>query len=304
MAWFNFLVMGPFVAGIVLALVWRLTGGRKSGLLADGIGVSVVAGLVLVMGGAAVRLLAGPLPLTLNLPKEFWDWYPDYGYASPMVLGIVGIVIVAFPVRARSGQGTAELAPRTPLSYARGWWFITPAAALALIITFSIAAGAASQPDEVTGRYTLYMVDLGGERAMGTTIYGWFYSVPSLILIGVMFAVAAINLVLIARPALNEDQWRDVHTRAVRTRNVIRITTGALLVHLGLIFGSLAGTASVRSSFSTSEGSVAFWTTFAALQPVLIGASAVAAALGFALWAAVALSAIPTRRRLLAAARS
>lgn len=305
MALLYFMVLGPVAAGIVLALAWWLTWGRKEGFPTGRVGASALAaGLILLLGGVVVRLLAGPLQLVLDVPSGLSGWYRDYGYAYPLVLGILGVVIVAFPVRARSGRGTAELAPRTPVSYARGWWFITPAVVLALIVTFTVAAGAASQPDQTTGRYTMYLLDLGGERAMGTSIYGWFYSVPCLILMGIMITIASIDLVLIARPALDHDHERDVYVRTVRTRNVVLVGTGALLVHLGLIFGSLAGTASLRSLFSTSNGSVASWTPFAALQPVLVGASIVAAGFGFMLWAAVALSAIPTRRRLRAVARA
>jgi len=305
MAWLYFMVLGPVAAGIVLVVVWWLIWGRKMGLPASTAGASALAaGLILLFVGVLVRLLAGPLALVLHIPTELWGWYSDYRFTYPLVLGIIGLVIVALPVQARSGRGTAELAPRTPLSYAKGWWLITPAVVLALIVTFTIAAGAASQPDEVTGRYTMYLVDLGGERAMGTSIYGWFYSVPCLILMGIMIAIATTNLVLIARPALDQNQERDVQTRIVRTRNVFLVGTGALLVHLGLICGSLAGTAMLRAGFSTSEGGMTIWTTFAALQPALAGASRVAAALGFMLWVAVAVSAIPPRRRRPTATRS
>lgn len=305
MAWLYFMVLGPVAAGIVLASVWWLVRGRDSGLPGGSLAAfSLAAGLTLLFGGVAVRLMDGPLPLLLDVPSGVWDWYSDYRFAIPLWLGIIGLVLVAFPVQARSGRGAADLTHRTPVSFASGWWFVTPAAVLALTLIVTFAAGAVSEPDEVTRRYTMYSVDLGGERGMGTSIYGWFYSVPCLILMGVMIVISILDLVLISRPSLDHNQERDVHSRTVRTRNVLLVGTGALLVHLGLIFGSLAGPASVRSWFPTSEGTVTFWTTFAALEPVLRGASSVAAALGFALWAAVALSAIPSRRLAPAAARS
>lgn len=304
MAWFYLWTLGPVIAGVVLAFVWWLIWARRKGLPGGSVGAfSLAAGLLLLLGGFALRLMGTSL-LPLEFPLEFWLWYMDYWFAIPLVLGIFGMVFLAFPVRARSGRGVAELTPRTPVSFARGWWFVTPVVILALTLIVTVTAGAASQPDPETGHYTMYFVDLGGERGMGTNIYGWYSSTPSLILMGVMVVIAILNLVLIARPALDNNHERDVCIRTARTRNVLAVGTGALLVHLGIIFYSLAGTASIRSEFTTTEGNVRFWTTFAALEPVLRGASLVATVVGFAFWAAVALSAIPSRRLAQATNRS
>lgn len=300
-----FMVLGPVLAGIILAVVWWLLSGRKQVLPRGSISTfTVVTGLLLVLTGVVVRLLTGPLSLQLTLPSWFWEWYLSWRFTGPLVLGILGMALLAFPIRARTGSGSAELTPRTPLSFAKRWWLATPAAVIVLVLIVTVTAGSASQPDPETGHYTMYFVDLGGERGMGTNIYGWFNSVPCLILIGVMTVIAFVDLFLIARPALGHNPSRDSAIRAIRTRNVLAVATGALLVHLGLIFGSLAGTASIRSSFATSEGTVAFWTTFAALGPWLSAASSVTAALGFALWAMVALSAIPSSRLTPTAVRS
>src|SRR5690554_312988 len=291
------MVLGPVFAGVVLAFVWWFIRGRKNRIpRSRASAFSLAAGLLLVFGGVAARL-TGVAPLWLpDVPNEFWRWFGDFRFAVPLALGILGMVLLALPVRARGGHGSADLTPRTALSFARGWWFVTPAVTLVLTVAITVAAGAVSQPDPESGHYTMYFVDLGGERGMGTNIYGWFNSVPSLILMGIMIVVAIVNLVLITRPALDSNQERDVRTRTVRSRNALAVATGALLLHVGIVLGSLAGTASVRSSFAVGDGTVSFWTTFAALEPVLRQASVVAAVVGFAFWAAVALSAIPSRR--------
>ena len=296
MTWFYFVVLGPVFAGILLALAWWLIWGRKRQLSGGGVGAFTVAAGLLLGGGNVVLLLLGTGLFPLQLPPGYWVWFQDYRFTAPLLLGIVGMLLLAFPVQGRSGRGVADLTPRTPLSFARGWWFVAPALLLALILTVTVTAGAASRPDPSTGHYTMYFVDLGGERGMGSSIYGWYNSVPCLILMGVLIIVASVDLVLVARPTPAPNREQDVHIRRVRTGNVLAIGTSALLLHLGFILSSLAGTASITSSFSTSEGSVTFWTTFAGLQPVLIGASAVAAALGLALCVAVVLSAIPSRR--------
>jgi hypothetical protein len=297
-----FILLGPVGAGIALALLWWLIGAFRRRFAGVALSRhSLVAGLTLVIGGVGSRLLSGALPLVLDVPRPLQDWHADYRFAVPLCLGILGLALLGLPGRTQSVRGAADLKPRTALSFVRGWWFVTPAAALALILTLTLAAGAASEPDDQTGLYTTYQVDLGGGRAMGTSIYGWFFSVPALISLGIMLVVATLALFLIARPALDLDKEQDVYVRTVRSRNVILIGTGALFVHLGLVFGSLAGTASMRSTFSIEDGALAFWTTFAALQPALAVLSSVTAALGFALWTVVALSGVAPRPRVLIA---
>lgn len=292
-------VFGSLVAGIVLALVWRLVWGHKPALPVGSVsGFTLAAAFLAVLSEIAIRLMDVSFLLPFDVPRYLSERYRDYGYTIPLLLGILGLVLLAFPVRARGGRGAAELTRRSLVSFVRGRWFAPPSVLLALILFITITAGAASQPDHETGRYTMYFVDLGGERGMGTGIYGWFYSIPAMILTGILIVVTIVGLFLVARPPLAEDREQDICVRTTRCRNIIAAGTGALLLHLGLIFSSLAGTASVRSVFTTSEGPVKFWTTFSALEPTFIVASMLCAALGAALWVSIGLSAIPSRQRV------
>lgn len=298
MVWSMFLVLGPLLTGLILALAWWLLWGRQTGL-PEGSNrvIPALAGLLLLFGVLAERLVGVPLILPFEVPMVASAWYIDYRFTVPLLLGILGLVLLAFPAHARTGRGAAELSPRTPTSFGRRWWFVAPAVLVALIVLTTVIAGTASSPHPSTGRYMMYFVDIGGQGVMGGTIYGWFYSVPCLILLAILLAVAFLDLFLISRPALDSEHRLDVHVRTARTRTVLAVTTGALLVHLGLILESLAGTASMRGQFTGVDGTVNSWTTFAALQPVLFGASLVALALGVALWVSVILSAIPSRQR-------
>lgn len=297
MAWLYLLIFGPLVAGVILALVWWLIWGRKTALpVGPARGFTLAAGLLGLLGEIAMTLLGTPFLLPFAVSRYLSAWYADYRFAIPLLLGILVLVLLAFPVHARGGQGAAELTRRSFVSFVRGRWFVAPGVLLALILLITIVAGAASQPDPMSGRYTMYFVDLGGERGMGTSIYGWFNSVPAMIITGVLIVITIIGLSLIARPALAEDREQDVHVRTIRSRNIVAAGSGALLLHLALIFSSLAGTASIRSIFSTSEGPVRFWTTFSALEPAFNIASILCAVLGVAFWACIALSAIPLRR--------
>lgn len=297
MMWLYLLVFGSLIAGVILALLWWLIWGRKRGLPVGSVSrFTLAAGLLFPLGEIVMRLMDTSILVPFRLPPSLIEWYGDYRFTIPLLLGILGIVILAFPVQARDRQGSAELTRRSLVSFSRGRWFVVPGVILAFDLLITVVAGAASQPEPTTGRYTTYFVDLGGERGMGTSIYGWFYSVPAMILMCILIVLTIVGLSFIARPALAEDREQDIRARTIRSRNIITAATGALLLHLGLIFGSLSATSSVRAMFSTSEGPVSFWTTFSALGPVLSGASMVCATLGVAFWTTVALSAIPSRR--------
>lgn len=297
MAWLMFLVWGPVLTGLVLALVWWLLHGRKTGLPGgSGRVIPGLAGLVLLLAVAFERLTGVPLVLPFDVPMVLTGWHAHYRFAFPLLLGILGLALLAFPAHPRAGRGSAELSPRTPTSFGRRWWFATPLVLVALVLLVTVLAGFASSPDPTTGRHMMYNVDIGGEYSMGASIYGWFYSVPCLILLAILLAVAYLDLFLVSRPALDHDHARDTHIRTARTRNILAVATGALLVHLSFILQSLAGTASMRGQFTAAGGTVTSWTTFAALEPVLLGASFVLLALGVAYWATVLLSAIPARQ--------
>lgn len=305
MAWLMFMVWGPVLTGFVLALVWWLVRGRTAGLPnSSGRVIPVLTSLVLLLAVTFERLVGVPLVLPFDVPMVLTGWHAHYRFVFPLLLGILALVLLAFPAHPRTGRGAANLSPRTPTSFGRRSWFATPTVLVALVLLVTVLAGSASSPAPTTGRYMMYNVNIGGEYSMGASIYGWFYSVPCLILLALLLAVAYLDLFMISRPALDHDHVRDTRVRTVRTRNVLAVATGALLVHFAFILQSLAGTAGMRGQFTAAGGTVTSWTTFAALEPVLLGASFVLLALGVAYWATVLLSAIPERQPTKAMATS
>lgn len=297
MAWLYFLVFGPVLVGLVLAFLWWLIRGRRAGSpVGVALGFTLAAGLIALLADVGIRLVGMTALLPFNVSRDFWNWYSDVKFAIPLVVGILGALLLSFPIRSRYGKGTAELARRTPVSFARATWFVAPGVVVVLSLLITVLAGAASQPDSTTGRYTMYFVELGGESGMGTTIYGWFYSVPDLILMGIIIVITAVGLSLIARTGLSEDREGDTRERTVRSRNIIAAGTGALLLHLEPVFQSLAAAASLRATFPVQGGAMTFWPTFAALGPVFSAASLLSAALGIAFWATILFSALRSRR--------
>jgi uncharacterized membrane protein len=297
-------LFGAQLAGVVLAVAWWLLRGRRAGLPVGIAGVfACAAGVVGVAGDLFVRLVGASFLVSFEVPRgvQDWylDWYMDYRFSWPLLIGVVALVLLAVPVRSRRGRGSAALAPRTPMSFARGWWIVAPMVVLGLVLLITVVAGAASQPDEMTGRYTMYVVETGGESSMGTGIYGWFYSIPAMLVIAVLIVVVVIDLVLIARPAPVEDREEDARVRTIRTRNVLAAATAALLMHLGLVLGSLAATSAAGSWTAIGQGhgnGLYSWTPFAVLEPVFRSGDHVVTACGVALWVTVALSAVPVRQ--------
>lgn len=217
-------------------------------------------------------------------------------YTLPLAVGIFTLLLISFPVRRSSAHGSAEMSRRTPLSFARPWWFVACGLVFLLALGLALVAGIASVPDD-HGRYTMYFVHLGSMTA-GTTIYGWFYSVPSLILLAVMAVVMVADLVVISRPALALARDKDVAVRRVRTLNVARVGTGAVLIHLSGVLSSLAATSSISAQLPTaSAGQISVGTSFAALTASLQVTSAVFTVLGLALWFSTLLSVIPVPHR-------
>lgn len=229
---------------------------------------------------------------SIDIYRAVWD----LRFTLPLVLGIIALVLIAFPVRGSSAHGSAELSRRTPLSFSRSWWFIAFGVVFLLAVGLALAAGIASVPDD-GGRYTMYFVHVGS-MTVGTTIYGWFYSVPCLILLAVTIAVMATDLAVISRPALALDRDKDTAVRRVRALNIARVGTGAVLIHISAVLQSLASTSSVNAQLPSADaGQISVGTPFAALMTSLQVASLVVMVLGLALWFATLLSVIPVPHR-------
>jgi hypothetical protein len=298
MPWIEIWVLVAPLVGVVLAVAWWLLRRRGVRPLGGAIAAfTVIAGIVGVVVEVSVRLLmVGPVLLPIAPSAKYAVWYFDYRFTIPVVVGIVGVGLLAFPIRSRQGAGTAELAPRGPLRFTRPRWFLPPAIVVAVILLVTVLAGVASQPNPETGRYDMYLVELGTGTTMATFIYGWYYSLPALVAILALAAATVGSLALIARPPLAVDRDEDARIRSIRSRNVIVVATASLVLHLGLVVESLARTASLAATVSSEVGRVTLTTPIVAMIPVFIAASLIAAVAGAALWASVTLTAVGARR--------
>ncbi|WP_152192941.1 hypothetical protein [Georgenia satyanarayanai] len=281
------IVFGPALLGLVAALVvvWAVTRSQRP-RLAVGRGVRwwTLAGVVL----ASAIVLAQQLPL--GTPWHITRLSPTAHmmtlFTVPIVAGLISVVVLTVPVERRSGGRTAELHRRTLTSFSKGGWFLTLAATVVLTVAVAVWAGRASVPDD-QGRYTMYWIDLGPGGSMGSSIYGWHFSVPSLALVALLVTATLLAAGLIARPPLAQDRENDVAVRRWRTRNVMAMATGALLLHLARVVNSLAGTAGIYGQTQTGQGLFTKGTPFAGLEgPLRVAADALEVC-GWFFWFAV-----------------
>lgn len=256
---------------------------------------------------------AGGIPaLTMAALVWFPFVIPPLGYfdldvrsMAPLMLGVAAVVLLAIPPISRHRGAVAQISRRTIMSFVSVHWIITSLAVAAIIVALSVAAGNASGLDE-NGRYTTYTISIGTTGTeMGTGIYGWHYSVPALACVVVLLVATAGAWVLLPRPAWSDDVAHDSAVRRLRAANIGRAACGALLIHLAVVLRSLAGTASLIGSTTTTElGAVSVTPPFAALGPTLDWCGALALVAGLTMWIVIALTAIPSPVRQPAAATS
>jgi hypothetical protein len=287
-------VFGPALLGLIAALVaWGVARDRSAAPVVG----STVRGWTL--GGVMIAVLAA---LVVRLPRGAPQAVVlEASYALPLAAGLIAIVALMLPVARRSASGTAALSRRTLSSFAEWWWFVALFAVVAAVLVVTVAAGMASSPDN-QGRHRNYLVDFGTASA-GTEIYGWYYSLPATVLHALLLLAALLAVRSIARPPLALEHTADGAVRRWRTRNVLAVTAGALLLHLAVVLRSLSGTASM--SISAEEG-FSSGTPFAALEVPLQVAGMAADTVGWFLWLVILLMAAfpPAKERSTAAWRS
>lgn len=289
---FHLLMWGPLVLAACIALTLRLTllCGAPRLRTRDAV-------LATVAGGLPVIATAAPLPGDFGLGPVLW-WDVGTRAALPLIVGILGVILLSFPARSTATNASAQLVPRTLTTFLRPSRPIVLGALVLLAVTLALAAGAASETDDL-GHHTLFSISLGTSGTTASSgIYGWYYSLPSLALLAALLLVTAIAWLRIPRPAWSDDIDLDTAIRRLHAANVTRIACGAVLLHLAVVFNSLRGTASMMLSAQAGTiGTVSLGTPFAAMEPALFVAWAIATVVGLALCLLTVLSGVPVAAR-------
>ncbi|MDP9889393.1 hypothetical protein [Pseudarthrobacter enclensis] len=293
------LELSPLLLAAVLSIgIWLAT--RKDRTVLRG-----RAG-VLAASGGLLPVVVSFLYSVVAITPQLLAWtgtdvsigLQDARFSMPLVAGLVALAILSVPCpRKPPGSTTAGITRRTALTFLSAGWTVALIAVVGVTIALSLAAGLASAPDE-TGRYAMFNFKIG-TMSVSSTIYGWYYSVPAMLLLILLITTAWVGLALVARRPLSEPREQDAVVRRVKSRNIIAVTTGALLFHLAAILGSLAGTSRVGGSLPTdTAGIISVGSPFAALGPFLNSSSFVATCLGAAVCLSVVLTAVPWTARV------
>lgn len=295
--WWSFIwpILWPSLASLVLAAgFWALRArGRPPMRDRSPWSAAVVWAAVTVTVAFPV---VGVLPLWIDIDSETWSRAIDARFAVPLVLGLLAVLALSTTGRRRGLATGASLTPRTWRSFVPGGWLGLHLTVLAVIAAITLAAGAASRPDE-DGRYTQYVVDLGSGSA-GTGIYGWHHSAAPLALLVLLSAGTWWSLARIARPPLAEDPAADGAERRQRSTDVMRVALGALLLHLETILASLRNTSMLTATMHGEDGFfLTTGTPFSALTGALGVLALLVGILGLALWTLAALPSRPARAR-------
>lgn len=220
-----------------------------------------------------------------NRTSDNWD-----SFLVPIIIASMCVGVILAPptasqrVVADPGH-QIDLTPRSVWSFGRTWWFVSWIVAAVLLVATVLLAGLASNRDD-QGRYAVLSVKLGNASA-SSTFPGWYFGVPILIGLSVLVAVTLIAMWATARPSLagSVDQRRaDVWLRRLRTRTVLSLGGGALILTLAWSLLCIGGGASVTLEIPAGDlGSIALGTPLAALVVPLNIAGSLLQGMGLAL---------------------
>lgn len=291
------LELAPMVLGGAVALgVWIGTRRHRTSLGGPGGVLAAVGGLIPVAASAVYSDVAVTPQLLGLMGPDVSHGFLEAQFVIPLSAGLLALAVLSVRGRRVPAASSAGIARRTAFTFLPRGWMVALAAAALAVIALSLAAGLASAPDQA-GHYTLFKFRAGTFGA-GSTIYGWFYSVPALLLLLVLMGTVWAVLAFIARPPMSDAIGLDAGERRTRSRNIAAVVTGAMAFELASILESLARTSMVQVSFATdTSGWVTVGTSFAALSGFLSITGFLAAGLGAALCVSVALTAVPTAAR-------
>lgn len=241
------LILAVFVIGAFVLLARLKNAGGQSGSRSDS-AVAIPAeyeverrtlgiGAIAVIGMFAVEFVVRGFLLNFSDTVDWWR------YATPLLTAVLILAVVLFHIVSRRTVAPARpvvaSARRTWLSFGPRAGIIGAGALVAAFVATTLAAGAASSPDD-RGRY-IYIELV----AANTTIdplrfwfYGWAYGIPVIICVGALAMMAWLTLRANAlRPfRMPENTGMERRTRGQIAAGITSISSAAMLLALGGAF--------------------------------------------------------------------
>ena len=280
------LMLAPAVIGVVVSILLIRTWPRLLPSLPRRVRILAAVGLGVALAVEVVMVASGSWPFQsvgFTTPLQWLSLIPgDWQFAAPLLGGVIVTALQCVPTPSGPRREVAELAPRTPFTFASAAWLRGTGIAVAVAVLLAVTGGLASRPDE-DGAYTMWLQD-AGLGIVGRLIYGWAFSGPSLLLLLLLTVTTLLGLTLIARPPIAEDTAGDVAARRARSRTILVTACGAVLIHVGTVLIFFAYTANLSTGVSVGDAVVPVYPPFAVLAPALLGLGIGAIIVGFVLW--------------------
>ncbi|MDZ8173004.1 hypothetical protein [Microbacterium xanthum] len=249
---------------------------------------AALAGELLVVGSASWPFMSMGAPPGLEVASWLFRIPGEGQFIAPLILSLIGVAPLVMPTGQGVRSGRVTVARRTILSFVPSGWSVLAGVLTLVAVVLTLVGGALSSPDE-DGRFTMWTQGTGvGE--VGTLIYGWAYSWPSVVALGLLLGMSAIALAIIAHPPLSADEQGDRARRRSRSRAVVATVSGGLFFHIGAVMVFFAKTASLEAGVFVADQVVPIFPPFAAGGPVFLLIAVAAIASGFALWTALLLA--------------
>lgn len=302
---FALITIGPAVLGLCAALVVRVAQrSRHVAPAGPSRAAATIAALVAIMVSAALNLwMASPVSGPLSGSLDGFRTQYMLRFLLPLVLGLLILAVSSFRA-GTDGRETpkADAAEHAP-TLVRPWWVIALSLVAAAVIVPTVVLGVNSDPDSA-GRYLLHTVQLGAASS-STTIYGWYFSLPGLLLVVAVLAVAGVVLTRLSREGRSAPTQRVRELRA-QARVVAAAAGGALLLHLSMVLTDLGEfVSSLHVEFSEGQGAMLAGDPSEPSVITLSILSLLATVLGYALWWLIVLSAVrPAASRVTTADRT
>lgn len=221
-----------------------------------------------------------------SAPRVLW-----WENALPVTVAALGMFALLLVGKSAADVPTVQgsVVRRTWRSFCPTWLPVSTAVLAFLLIALTLAAGAASSPDD-EGKYVLLEFKMGGGS---TNFYGWTYGVPVLVAMILMLSMTILNLRAVALPRFQSPATVVTETAQRRDASFVlsALALGTMLLTLGGALRRTAGGGLGWSGVELAGTGEVFWSGagFTAIAPTMLWVSQGLCLIGFVLLLLIAL---------------